>query len=131
MIKKIFLVVIGGLAVGGVLYWLGGMGSIDNQDFTAERTRQPSNGRSISQDEVAQHNSAENCWTIINGQVFNLTSFVVHHPGGSEILRACGQDGSSLFNSRTTDTGEAVGSGKEHSNNAVDILSDLYIGDVD
>lgn len=120
----------GGLAVGGILYWLGGWWSIDNQDSTAERTRQPSNGRQISQDEVVKHKSAEDCWTIINGQVFNLTSYVANHPGGSEILRACGQDGSSLFNNRTTNGGQSVGSGRAHSSSAVNLLDDLYIGDL-
>lgn len=130
MIKKIILVVMAGLAVGGVLYWLGDLGSVDNPDLAAERTSQPSNGRAINQDEVAQHKNAEDCWTIINTQVFDLTTFIADHPGGSEILRACGQDGSSLFNNRTTEDGQSVGSGRSHSGSAVDILSELYIGDL-
>jgi cytochrome b involved in lipid metabolism len=47
---------------------------------------------------VAVHNSETSCWSIINGAVYDLTSFVSSHPGGDRnILKICGKDGSSAF----------------------------------
>lgn len=86
--------------------------------------------RVITKDEVATHNSKASCWTIIDSNVYDLTSYVSGHSGGSEILRACGVDGSSLFNSRETASGQEVGSGSPHSSNAKSDLKDLHIGSV-
>lgn len=48
---------------------------------------------------VATHNSATSCWSVINGSVYDLTSWINQHPGGSSrILAICGIDGSSAFN---------------------------------
>lgn len=50
---------------------------------------------------VATHNDAESCWTIINGNVYDLTSFVSRHPGGERnILKICGTDGTEAFMSQ-------------------------------
>lgn len=84
----------------------------------------------ITVEQVALHNSKTDCWTIVDGGVYDITSYVPRHPGGDEILRACGADGSSLFNSRTTSDGETVGSGEPHSNNASKQLESLKIGDL-
>lgn len=49
---------------------------------------------------VAKHASKSDCWTIVNGSVYNITSYVPVHPGGvAEIVRACGVDSTDLFNS--------------------------------
>lgn len=50
---------------------------------------------------VATHNSPSDCWSIINGKVYNLTSWISKHPGGPEHIEAiCGIDGSSAFNAQ-------------------------------
>jgi cytochrome b involved in lipid metabolism len=47
---------------------------------------------------VAKHNKASNCWTIVDGKVYNLTKFVAKHPGGRKrIIRMCGRDSSAAF----------------------------------
>jgi Cytochrome b5-like Heme/Steroid binding domain len=52
----------------------------------------------ITMIEVAQHTDTESCWSVINGGVYDLTSYIPRHPGGkSEILAICGKDGSRLF----------------------------------
>lgn len=53
----------------------------------------------ISMQEVRSHVTEDDCWTVINGVVYNLSEWVKKHPGGKEnILAICGRDGSYLFN---------------------------------
>ena len=52
----------------------------------------------LTLDEVKKHNSAGDCWSIIDGNVYDLTNWVESHPGGSSRIAAiCGKDGSSSF----------------------------------
>ena len=56
-------------------------------------------GVTLSVAEVAKHSSPARCWSIINGNVYNLTNWVLPHPGGSGVISAiCGIDGSAAFN---------------------------------
>jgi cytochrome b involved in lipid metabolism len=84
----------------------------------------------ITSEEVAKHNTPDNCWAIIDGTVYNLTSYIGRHPGGSEILRACGIDATTLFQTRTTADGQKVGSGTPHSSSAENQLESLKIGEL-
>lgn len=47
--------------------------------------------------EIAAHNTEADCYTAINGSVYDLTSFVGGHPGGKAILKICGIDGTTIF----------------------------------
>ena len=48
--------------------------------------------------EVAKHASATDCWSVIKGEVYDLTTYVTSHPGGASLIKAiCGKDGSSSF----------------------------------
>lgn len=84
----------------------------------------------FTREEVAQHTSKDNCWTIISGDVYDLTAFINRHPGGDEILRACGADATTLFNSRQTQDGQTIGSGTPHSQAAKEQLAKLKIGTI-
>ena len=49
--------------------------------------------------EVAQHNSPSDCWSAIDGKVYNLTQWIDRHPGGAFVIKSlCGNDGSAGFN---------------------------------
>lgn len=51
--------------------------------------------------QVAIHNIQLNCWTAINGSVYELTDWIAKHPGGEgNILSICGKDGSAAFNNQ-------------------------------
>lgn len=53
----------------------------------------------INKEELKKHKSRSDCWTCINGKVFNITPYVNFHPGGvEEIMKCAGRDGTSLFN---------------------------------
>lgn len=48
--------------------------------------------------QVAAHASETDCWTVINGNVYDITSYVPKHPGGvQQIMRVCGTDGTQAF----------------------------------
>lgn len=88
----------------------------------------PNSQTEITAQEVASHDNENDCWTIINDKVYDLTSFIASHPGGDEILRACGTDATTLFTQRETPEGEEVGSGTPHSSTATQNLNQLQIG---
>jgi cytochrome b involved in lipid metabolism len=63
------------------------------------RTTPTEKASGISATEVASHASRTSCWSTINGNVYDLTSWIPKHPGGeSAILGLCGKDGSRKFN---------------------------------
>lgn len=54
--------------------------------------------KSYSKSTVAKHNTASNCWSIVDGKVYNLTKYVAKHPGGRKrIIGICGKDASPAF----------------------------------
>jgi len=64
---------------------------------TAEVTTQAG----YTMDKVRENNSASSCWSIINGNVYDLTKWISSHPGGrSAITGICGRDGTSTFNGK-------------------------------
>lgn len=53
----------------------------------------------VSVEEISKHNSKEDLWAVINGDVWDMTQFAPTHPGGVEIiLEYAGQDSSKAYN---------------------------------
>ncbi|KAH0836219.1 Cytochrome b2, mitochondrial [Fonsecaea pedrosoi] len=53
----------------------------------------------LGADEVAQHNTRESCWVVIEGCVYDVTEFLDRHPGGAGIiLRYGGKDATQEYN---------------------------------
>ncbi|XP_060218345.1 cytochrome b5-like [Lycium barbarum] len=70
--------------------------------------------------EVSVHNKKDDCWLVISGKVYDVTSFLDDHPGGDDVLlTATGKD--------ATDDFEDVG----HSDDARELMKKYYIGDID
>ncbi|KAK1773873.1 hypothetical protein QBC45DRAFT_61955 [Copromyces sp. CBS 386.78] len=70
-------------------------------------------------DQVRKHNSKDDVWMILHNKVYNATSYLEDHPGGSIILReVAGTDATEQF--------VEVG----HSAETDDILKELYVGDL-
>jgi len=54
--------------------------------------------KTYTMEEISKHNSKESCWTVIRGEVYDLTNWIDKHPGGADkILKICGKDGTDLF----------------------------------
>jgi cytochrome b involved in lipid metabolism len=82
-----------------------------------------SDSATVSLASVAVHASATDCWTIIDGTVYDITAYIDRHPGGRrDILKACGVDASVLF---ATQDGEG-----SHSASARNILAGFAIGPI-
>lgn len=59
----------------------------------------PAKKYSIAQ--VKRHASPSDCWSAVNGKVYNLTGWISRHPGGSQrIIAMCGKDASAAFNAQ-------------------------------
>eukprot|EP01006_Ploeotia_vitrea_P003401 TRINITY_DN112556_c0_g1_i1.p1 TRINITY_DN112556_c0_g1~~TRINITY_DN112556_c0_g1_i1.p1 ORF type:complete len:713 (+),score=77.26 TRINITY_DN112556_c0_g1_i1:37-2175(+) len=78
---------------------------------TDQNNQQPSNSQEgqtnpatqngvITLQEVQKHGTKGDCWTIVNKNVYNLTSFASTHPGGEQkiLQQACGKDATASFN---------------------------------
>ena len=65
---------------------------------TTTQTVSDANNKTYTLADVAEHSTENDCWTTVNGGVYNLTSFVHSHPGGvARIIQICGIDGTSKF----------------------------------
>ncbi|KAG7101065.1 Cytochrome b5 like protein [Verticillium longisporum] len=75
----------------------------DVQEFTAK--------------EVAAHNTRDDCWMIIQGQVYDVTKYIHDHPGGADVLiDAAGQDATVEFDNAG------------HSEDAFEIMAEYHLG---
>ena len=98
--------------------------SVENtavNNVEATQTPEPSSPElSLTLNEVAKHNSPSDCWLAIDGQVYNVSEFVVSgkHPGGDKILNGCGKDATLIF--------QMVG--KHEENNAAQFLPQFLLG---
>jgi len=74
---------------------------------------------SLTLKEVSRHNSKSDCWMIVNGKVYNVTTYLPYHPGGiGTILPYCGKDATAVF------------TGLPHSQNANNLLASYYVGNL-
>jgi cytochrome b involved in lipid metabolism len=63
----------------------------------------------LTLEEVSKRNSSTSCWSIVYGNVFDLTKWIGKHPGGAEKIRAiCGKDGTTSFERQHTGDGGAA-----------------------
>ncbi|XP_022997294.1 cytochrome b5 [Cucurbita maxima] len=80
----------------------------------------PSISALYSIEEISRHSSNDDCWIIIDGKVYDLTSYLDEHPGGDDvIIAATGRD--------ATDDFEDAG----HSKDTRELMKKFYIGELD
>ncbi|XP_077210029.1 cytochrome b5 [Tasmannia lanceolata] len=74
----------------------------------------------FSLQEASEHNTKEDCWVVIDGKVYDVTTYLDEHPGGDDVLlTATGKD--------ATDDFEDAG----HSKDARELMKDFCIGELD
>ena len=65
---------------------------------TGPKPINPAGTISLTNSEIKTHSSRSDCWSIVNANVYNLTSYVKNHPGGASVIEnICGKDGSKAF----------------------------------
>ncbi|AKM84379.1 TPA: hypothetical protein DCZ46_03460 [Candidatus Campbellbacteria bacterium] len=80
------------------------------------------NNKLLGASVVAQHNKQSDCWMVVDGKVYNITSYMTAHPGGTQTLvSSCGKEATDLF--------AGILGGHKHSGTAYDILKNYYVGD--
>ncbi|KAI7907166.1 cytochrome b5 [Cokeromyces recurvatus] len=73
-----------------------------------------------SLDDVSKHNTRQSLWLAIHDKVYDITEFILEHPGGEEVLfDEAGKDATEAF--------EDIG----HSDEAHDMLEKYLIGTLD
>lgn len=109
------LVIIGiliALVIGGYMVWNQTSKSANQNSSMDSVLAQPTQGDSVSEStdsgtpiargmtisDIATHADESSCWTVIRGNVYDVTSFISMHEGGSDkILDICGKDGTDEF----------------------------------
>lgn len=124
--KKKLLITVGIVVVFVVIGWL----YIIGIQKPINTPSPPTDSTKFSMTIVAMHNTKNDCWTIIAGNVYDISAYINRHPGGQEITRACGQDATTLFTERKTSDGAVIGSGSPHSGAARAQLETLKIGEL-
>ncbi|XP_009786222.1 cytochrome b5 [Nicotiana sylvestris] len=74
----------------------------------------------FTMEEASQHNTKDDCWVVIDGKVYDVSSYLDEHPGGDDVvLAATGKD--------ATDEFEDAG----HSKDARELMEKFFIGELD
>ncbi len=74
-------------------------------------------------DDVAAHATESNCWMVLDGDVYDVTTYIPNHPGGKTLLGSCGTDATAAFGGDNT-------WGKVHSTAAKALLDTYEIGEL-
>ncbi|KAL8150225.1 hypothetical protein V2J09_020033 [Rumex salicifolius] len=70
--------------------------------------------------EVSEHNTKEDCWVVIDGKVYDVTTYLDEHPGGDDVFfDVAGKDANEEF--------EDAG----HSDSARELMEMFCIGELD
>lgn len=76
----------------------------------------------LTLNEIAKHNSVNDCWLIINNNVYEATNYINNHPGGAKnIISFCGQEATNAFATKGKKN-------KPHSQQAKQLLESFKIG---
>jgi cytochrome b involved in lipid metabolism len=92
--------------------------SAKTQSLTKTQTEVGAAPRRFTAAEVSQHCTRDSLWLIIDGRVYDVTTYVDQHPGGDAIFRNAGRDSSAGFH------------GDQHPDKVNELLPDFYLGDL-
>lgn len=73
--------------------------------------------------EIAKHNNVDDCWLLIEGRVYDVTSYIIDHPAPPRtIIDYCGGEATKAYDTKETD--------KPHSEYAHELLEEYFVGEV-
>ncbi|MEY4989874.1 MAG: hypothetical protein RIS08_100 [Actinomycetota bacterium] len=79
------------------------IGTLSESAPTKTATEEPSASgtgaaAALTAAEVAKHSTATDCWSVVSGNVYDLTGYATSHPGGASAINGlCGKDATSAF----------------------------------
>lgn len=68
---------------------------------TNANTINQANSSTTNTPDISSHNSASDCWTIIDSTTYNITDYITskeHPSGNADLIAICGKDGTNAFN---------------------------------
>ena len=84
---------------GAQAVWKARIEALSSTSTTDASSQSSGSGTTYSRADVAKHSKPSDCWTVINGKVYNLTKWIDRHPGGPGVIEMiCGKDGTGAFN---------------------------------
>lgn len=125
----VFWAIVTALLVAGLLFYQNKKVN-QNQVKSVTEDIGKMNGVTLDMTEISKHNKESDCWMLINGKVYNITSYFGSHPGGNATMSAtCGTDATSAYMTKDPNA-TTNGSRSAHSSNAVSLLANYYIGEL-
>lgn len=85
---------------GAEAVWASRIATTSADTTSPDGTQPDTSGGSatITMTEVAAHGTPEDCWSVVNGNVYNLTAWISQHPGGPQVIEGmCGIDATQAF----------------------------------
>lgn len=103
MMRRLYLAstIVFWLAVAG--FWAAGVLLPDGRESRAVTPGAPASADArFTADEVAAHASRDDCWMIIDAQVYDFTPYVAQHPSDPAVfLPWCGKEASVAYRTKT------------------------------
>ncbi len=119
MTRKIFI-------VSTLFFWLA-VGTLATTTFlwvSAGSAMADAPAKTISPAELAKHAKhakPDDCWLAIRGGVYNLSDYIVQHPGGPGAIEGlCGEEATKAYNTKNAD--------RAHSPYADEALANYKVG---
>ncbi|MCP9260438.1 hypothetical protein DINM_003789 [Dirofilaria immitis] len=76
-----------------------GRSLMDWIELTSQRSTAPKIKQGVDHVELSKHATVDDCWILLGERVYDVTDYLLFHPGGVEqLMRAAGTDGTDLFN---------------------------------
>ena len=101
----------------------GGTTASNINEEPAQQDSSTETSTGITAEEIATHNSKDDCWVVYKGKIYDVTDYIPRHPGGQDrIARNCGS--LTQFQEQFT---------KQHGTSKVSLLMQVgtFIGDFD
>ena len=115
---------------GTVMYTITPVTTQKSGNFITKTTPTPAKkSLTLNMTEISKHNKESDCWMLISGKVYDITSYFGSHPGGNGTMAAtCGTNATDAY---MTKDPYATSSGgySAHSSRAKNLLQDFYLGD--
>ena len=139
----IFSVLVIAILVGGLVFYKGNTDIPTSNTNTATNLLQNTNNTTsntvtstvnhtvvintkplLNMTEVAKHNQINDCYMVINGKVYNFTTYASAHPGGTRTIKnSCGTDGTQAYDTKG-------GNRSPHSSYASSLLVKYFVGNL-